>query len=136
MALRLQHLVASACAVGSLLASHVPSAGTPVASWSLNGIITSSNPVPATSTATDVTAGSLTLSSALQARLFLDAFVGGGWPLSGAPDTSRYFQFWVATGPGRAIDFENVLFALHNNHSGTSNWQIRSSVDGFATVLA
>lgn len=133
MALR---LVFAASVIATMLAGNMPVMAAALATWNLNGVLTSSDPVPVTTTAVDVTAGSLTKSAALTSTGFLDAFVARGWPLTASADPDRYLEFSVTTGEGRAIVFDKVAFSLYNNHPGAANWEIRSSVDGYQAALA
>jgi hypothetical protein len=112
-----------------------------IATWKLNGgsggtaAIDSSMPFPVTSTASNVTAGPLTAAAALTSVTFANAFVSNNWP-AGAVDTTKYFQFTVTAASGHTISYDSVRFSLYNNFDGASTWQVRSSVDSFASVLS
>ncbi|MBS0320510.1 MAG: hypothetical protein JSR18_08215 [Proteobacteria bacterium] len=104
-----------------------------LALWNPTGTINSSTPLAPTSVASGVTAaGNLTLGPALSdPGPFANAFVGNGWP-AGALDTTAYLSF-STTG---TITYQSVVFSLYNNFDGTGAWELRSSVDGFASALA
>jgi hypothetical protein len=136
MSLRLKRLAFAATVFAPLLAFTATSLAAALATWNLDGVHTSSDPVSVTSTAVDVTAGNLTKSAALTSTSFLDAFVARGWPLTASVDPDRYLEFSVTTGEGRALVFDWVTFSLYNNHPGTATWEIRSSVDGYQLVLS
>jgi hypothetical protein len=106
-----------------------------IATWLPNGTIDSTNPLPASSMATYVTAGSLIKANNLTAAAFANAFMGDNWP-SGARDSNKYLEFSVTAAVGRSILFDSVRFSLYNNFDGNTSWELRSSVDGYATALA
>jgi len=86
---------------------------------------------PATSTAAGVTATAMTYSGALLANINIDGNYGvKNWPL--AVDTSKYIEFSV-TGQ---VAFGAVEFSWFSFFAHPDKVEIRSSADGYATVLA
>ena len=136
MTIRARNLLVAASVIVAVFAGSSPVLAAAVATWNLNGVFTTSNPVPVTTTAVDVTAGSLAKSAALTSGAYLDAFVARGWPLTGSADPARYLEFSVTSAEGRAIVFDKVAFSLYNNHPGSATWEIRSSVDGYQAALS
>ena len=112
-----------------------PGPPVPVATWELNGVINSANSVPVTNTAADVSGSDLAKSVTLGSSNFANAFVATGWPTTPGIDTDRYFEFSVTADVGLDILYSTVEFSLYNNFGGSSDWEIRSSDDGFAAAL-
>jgi hypothetical protein len=108
-------------------------AASAVAKWVLNGTIDSTNSLPASTTASGVSAESLTRSAPLTPMVFANAFVTDNWP-AGALDTGSFFDFGVT--PSTSISYDSVRFSLYNNFDGAVSWQLRSSIDNFTSPLA
>ena len=91
-----------------------PGPPAPVATWELNGVINSANPVPVTNTAADVSGSDLAKSVTLGSSNFANAFVATGWPTTPGIDTDRYFEFSVTPDVGLDILYSTVEFSLYN----------------------
>jgi hypothetical protein len=103
-----------------------------LAYWNPAGTVNSSTPLPPASAAPTVTAGNLSGGPGLDnPGLFANAYEFDNWP-SGPLNTSDYLDFSVT---GTGIIYSTVVFSLYNNFDGSGNWEIRSSVDGFASAL-
>jgi hypothetical protein len=116
-----------------LSAVSLPAIAEVLASWNPAGTVDSSNPLPASTVSPNVaSAGSLSGGPGLTASgLFANAFEFDNWS-SGAFDASDYLNFSVT---GNNVTYQTVAFSLYNNFDGSGNWEIRSSVDGFASAL-
>jgi hypothetical protein len=104
-----------------------------LAQWNPAGTVQSSSPLPPSVVSPNLgSAGNLTLGPGLtDPGPFANAFVGNNWP-SGALDTNDYLSFAI-TGN---VTYQSVVFSLYNNFDGSGNWELRSSVDSFASTLA
>ncbi|HEY4334608.1 MAG TPA: hypothetical protein VGM89_01890 [Puia sp.] len=105
--------------------------------WNLNGGLT------ATTTGTGITAGSVSLGSAIVSGQFnssTEYFGQDGWP-SGALDVNAYLQFSVGPSSGFYVKLNSVTLAIRHSTLGTSagsgplTFSLRSSLDGYATDL-
>jgi hypothetical protein len=110
-----------------------PPPTTTLATWLLNGTISSTNPVPVSTTVANVSAGVLS-QTGLTGTNFANAFVTDNWP-SSALDPGKYFSFSVTAGGVASIRYDTVRFSLYNNHTGSTAWELRASHDSFATAL-
>jgi predicted phage tail protein/regulation of enolase protein 1 (concanavalin A-like superfamily) len=109
-----------------------------LASWSIpNGqLVNSANPYPPLTSARNTVASDLTKSTTLTPVTIADAFVADNWPGLNAPvDLSKYLEFSVTALPGRSISYTSLQSFLGYLSSGQMSYQIRTSVDNFATVL-
>ncbi len=81
-------------------------------------------------TATDVTGSAppLTNSAGNPGRAISDS----GWNVA---DLSAYFTFGVAVSNGYELIPTRLTFTDQASNSGAKNWQVRSSLDGFAAAL-
>ena len=62
-------------------------------------------------------------------------FLFSPWQTASAPViTANYFQFAITPDPGFQITYSSVVYSLAV--VSTPDWQLRSSVDGFAALLA
>ncbi len=135
MAFRASSYLAAALGIALQLGSSATTAQAEnLAQWNLNGIIDSANPLQVSILRVGVAAGDLVHSANLTSEEFSGAFVASDWP-SGPLDPSKYFEFSITPNSGLAINYDTVEFSLYNNHEGTSDWELRSSVDGFSSAL-
>ncbi len=70
-----------------------------------------------------------------------------GWPagalngaasyasLSGAVDTSKYFQVMLSPDPSYSMDLSSISFSLQRSSTGIRTYVVRSSADGFKSNL-
>jgi hypothetical protein len=116
---------------------HGLAAGT-IATWSfLNQTVDSALPYPPFTFAQNTTAGSITKSAALGSTQFLHHFAARDWPGPGTTvDTAKYIELSMTAAAGRSIAYTSINGRLGNNFEGPTSWQIRSSADNFATVVA
>jgi hypothetical protein len=104
-----------------------------LATWWIPDTCNSSTPVSGTSLASGVTVPPLS-QVGLTPRNFAHAFVADNWP-SGPRNPGQYFLLGVTAGSGRSIAYLEFEFSLYNNYSGVSDWEIRSIVDGYSSVI-
>jgi len=119
---------------GALLSAAPMSAAAAVlAAWNPAGTVDSTVPLPASTVSPPVTSASaLSGGPGLTSPgLFANAYEFDNWS-AGAFDANDYLQFSVT---GTNVTYQNVAFSLYNNFDGTGSWEIRSSVDNFATAL-
>ena len=88
------------------------------------------------------------MSSPGRSLIFVLLFVASAWPSPGRTGSPTPFTtpkaevvlFRDATlvdrTTGNKITYSSVVFSLYNNYDGTGNWEIRSSVDAYATALS
>lgn len=109
-----------------------------LAVWDPSGVVDSANPVAVSSTDPDVSASDLTKSPSLLDLIVANTFMAGFWP-TGPLDPDKYFEFSVTPDLGLKIVYSDVTFSLRNFagccFDGTSDWEVRSSVDGYASAL-
>jgi hypothetical protein len=116
-----------------LASNATPASAEVLAYWNPAGTVDSSSPLPPTTVSANLlSAGNLTGGPGLTTPgPFANAYEFDNWP-AGALDASDYLAF-STTGDG--ITYSTVAFSLYNNFDGSGNWEIRSSVDGYATAL-
>jgi hypothetical protein len=104
-----------------------------LAYWNPAGTVDSSVPLaPASVSPALTSAGNLTGGPGLTSPgSFANAYEFDNWP-AGALDSTEYLAFSTA---GNNIAYSTVAFSLYNNFDGNGNWEIRSSIDGYATAL-
>lgn len=109
-----------------------PAAAAVLAYWNPAGTVDSTIPLPPTSVSPGISAGNLSGGPGLTSPgLFANAYEFDNWS-SGAFDANDYLAFSTT---GTNVTYQSVAFSLYNNFDGTGNWEIRSSVDGFASAL-
>ena len=88
---------------------------------------------PASVSPSLASAGNLTGGPGLtNSGLFANAYEFDNWS-GGAFDASDYLAFSTT---GNNITYSSIAFSLYNNYDGSGNWEIRSSVDGYAATLS
>src|ERR1700744_2309611 len=103
-----------------------------LASWNPSGTVDSNAPLPPSASNALISAGNLTGSPGLTSPgPFANAYEFDNWP-SGALDTGDYLAFSMSGN----ITYATIAFSLYNNFDGSGNWEIRSSVDAYASTLA
>jgi hypothetical protein len=108
----------------------------PIAVWEITGNGAS---LPVSSTVPDVAGLAVTRSQSFTAGPALEIFANLDWPRDDASiDLSQYFDFGVTVEAGRSLTYESLEFAIscQSCADASANWQIRSSLDNFTTVLA
>lgn len=127
------HKAITRLAIACVASIAMPAFAETLAQWNPAGTIDSSSPLAATTVSANLlSAGNLTGGPGLTASgLFANAYEFDNWP-SGALDTNDYLAFSTT---GNAIAYSTVVFSLYNNYDGSGNWEIRSSVDSYATAL-
>ncbi|MBL7980957.1 MAG: lamin tail domain-containing protein, partial [Flavobacteriales bacterium] len=55
---------------------------------------------------------------------------------TGSVDLAKYIAFDVTVAAGYTLDLTNVTFGVGRSGTGTRQWQWRSSVDGYATIIS
>lgn len=136
-------LVLSACSgsassePGGAAAAQVlaPSEGAEVlAAWEIRGD-SPEYELPATLSAAGVTPTELTRASAFaRTAAYQDTFAAHDWPADNL-DPNKYFEFGIE---GATVTLDHLEFSISstNARDGSADWQIRSSVDDFATAVA
>jgi hypothetical protein len=126
-------ILRSAFAFALIATLSAPLSAEVLAFWDPSGTLNSSVPLPPTSVSPSLaSAGNLTGGPGLtDPGLFANAYVFDNWS-GGAFDTSDYLAFSTR---GNDVTYSSIVFSLYNNYDGVGNWEIRSSVDGYATAL-
>ncbi len=111
----------------------MPATADVLAYWNPSGTVVSSSPLPPTTVSPELTsAGNLTGGPGLTVPApFANAYEFDNWS-AGALDTSDYLAFSTT---GNNVTYSTVVFSMYNNFDGSGNWEIRSSVDGYASAL-
>ncbi|MDH3342387.1 MAG: fibronectin type III domain-containing protein [Gammaproteobacteria bacterium] len=100
--------------------------------------------LPATSTATNVTAGAITIGSSVTASTWPSYYDGGSfvftnWPTSPTTyDANSYYEISLAPTAGKQLTYENISFSLARDafdldYNGPQTIQLRYSTDNFAS---
>jgi hypothetical protein len=122
----------------SLLLAAVSAVAQTVEAWNLNGTVS------ATTTATGVHNGTISLGSAISSGQYnggTEYFGEDGWP-SGALDQNAYLQIPVAPNSGYFLVLNSMTLTMRHSTTGTSagsgplTWSLRSSLDGYTSDLA
>ncbi|HEV2480434.1 MAG TPA: hypothetical protein VGS79_12245 [Puia sp.] len=109
------------------------------ATWSFAG-----SSVAASSTGADITATAVTMGSDVTGGGQFsgsDFFGQDGWPATTTIDPNAYMQFSVSPNSGYYLALNTVVLNLRHSTLGTAagsgptSWQLRSSVDGYTSVL-
>jgi hypothetical protein len=80
-----------------------------------------------------VLAGDLTRGSGLTASAAGDSFSASGWTTSNSIDANDYFQFTVTSNANTTMSLDRLSFAERRSGTGTRNFELRSSTNGFTT---
>ena len=89
----------------------------------------------AASTATGVTAGTLTRAAALTAQSGAGSINGSNWPTAAALDTTKYFAFTLTAPTGcSGMTLTSIAIDLKASGTGPANGAIATSKDTFATT--
>jgi hypothetical protein len=124
------------CMVGAALwivavAAHAET----LAQWDPVGTLDGTVPLAATTVSPNVSSAStLTGGPGVTAPvgLFANAVVFQDWTTGGF-DATDYMAVSIT---GTNITYQSVTFSLYNNFAGSGTWEVRSSVDGYASTLA
>jgi IPTL-CTERM motif len=110
-----------------------PVAAEVLAFWDPGSSVDASLPLPPTSVSPNIASASNLVGGPglTSPGVFANAYVLDNWS-GGAFDPNDYLSFSTT---GNGVTYQSVTFSLYNNFDGTGNWEIRSSVDGFATAL-
>jgi hypothetical protein len=104
-----------------------------LALWNPSGTVDSSVPLAPASVSSNISsAGNLSGGPGLTPTTFANAYELDNWS-AGAFDATDYLAFSTT---GTNVTYQSVAFSLYNNFDGTGTWEVRSSVDAFATPLA
>lgn len=120
--------------LSSVVFSAAEVSGATLALWSFTGQPGNQASTPVTTedsliTATGITAGSgVTLSAAG------NSMSASGWS-TGALDTNDYFAFSITIDLGATATLDSIAFAERRSATGIRDFQIRSSLDGFAAPI-
>jgi hypothetical protein len=57
------------------------------------------------------------------------------WPTAGALNPTQYYQFTITPNTGFEVNYSDIDLAVASGGSGTGTFEIRSSVDSFASSL-
>jgi len=103
-----------------------------LAYWNPTGTLNTSSPLPPTTVSANLSsAGNLSGGPGLTGGSWANAYALDNWP-TGALDTNDYLAFSTT---GNNIAYSTVVFSLYNNYDGSGSWEIRSSIDGYASAL-
>jgi hypothetical protein len=110
-----------------------PASADVLAFWNPSGTVNSSAPLPPASVSPSLaSAGNLSGGPGLtNPGPFANAYEFDNWSGS-AFDATDYLAFSTT---GNNVTYSSVVFSLYNNYDGDGNWEIRSSVDGYASPL-
>lgn len=117
------------CGSGQCFASEA------ILGWQIRG---DSVTLPATSGVPGVTGSDMTKANAFSPVAALqDTFGVVGWPTAEL-DLGRFFEFGVTANPGSSVTFDHLEFSISssNGDGGSADWELRSSVDSFASSIA
>jgi hypothetical protein len=110
----------------------------PIAVWDIGRL--SPESLPATSTVAGVAGLAITRSPPIERGPALEIFANLDWPRDDESiDLSEYFEFGVAVDAGRNVTYDELELAISCQScagDASANWQIRSSIDNFASVVA
>ncbi|HET9989763.1 MAG TPA: hypothetical protein VFQ65_14625 [Kofleriaceae bacterium] len=105
-----------------------------LARWDLTGQTGSESSVVAASTATGVTAGSLTRAAALTAQSGAGSINGSNWPTAGALDATKYYAFTLTAPTGCSMTLTSVAIDLKASATGPANGALATSKDSFVAT--
>lgn len=81
-----------------------------------------------------INASSMTAQGALGTPFnFAGTFCYLDWPTGGALDPTKYFDFVIGVSAGSQVTYQNASFAVASGGSGTGNWALYGSTDGFSS---
>jgi hypothetical protein len=110
----------------------------PIAVWDIAR--SSPESLPATSTVAGVAGLAITRSPPIERGPALEIFANRDWPRDDESiDLSEYFEFGVAVDAGRNVTYDELELAISCQScagDASANWQIRSSIDNFASIVA
>ncbi len=72
----------------------------------------------------------------LMPSISANRFSATGWTMATAPDTAQYYAFRLTAAAGFQANLDSLVFDERRSATGVSAWQVRSSLDGFASVIA
>ena len=66
----------------------------------------------------------------------LNSINSAGWTTSASIDVNDYYGFTITPDPGFVMDLTALDFTQRASGTGPTDWELRSSVDSFATSIA
>lgn len=79
--------------------------------------------------------GDLTRGSGINVSSTANSMNSSSWTTSNTIDSNDYYQFSLAPTAGYAVSFASVAFAERRSSTGIRTFELRSSLDGFATAI-
>lgn len=104
-----------------------------LAKWDFTGTAGNEVSLPANSTASGVTASTLTRGTGISASAAGGSFSATGWTLSTSVDANDYFQFTLTIDSSTTTNIDSISFAERRSGTGVRQFVLRSSLDSFAT---
>jgi hypothetical protein len=89
-----------------------------------------------TSTATNVTAGSIARATSLTATTGVDSINASNWTTSTKIDTTRYYTFTLTPQSSCTLDVTKLSITTKTSSTGPANGSIATSADSFATTTS
>lgn len=73
--------------------------------------------------------------SGVQPAIGANAFNSVGWTQATAADTAQYYAFSLTAAAGTTLNLDSLGVSERRSATGIQHWEVRSSLDGFATAL-
>jgi len=110
-----------------------------IAVWDI--LLGNGESLPVTSTIDGVEGTAITRSPPVQGQVALEIFANLDWPTDDdSIDLTEFFEFGVTASSGTSITYEEIELAISCQSctpaGASANWQIRSSVDNYLSVVA
>jgi hypothetical protein len=89
--------------------------------------------IAASSTPTGITASNLAANGAIAPNTFSNHFYFQNW--DAAVNLSKYYEATLTVGAGLQLLLDNVSYSVESTAGAGSTFQVRSSLDGFTSVI-
>ena len=107
-----------------------------LAKWSFSALTGTSANAPVTSIDTSVQSASpITRGGGLTAGSFTAALSSSAWTTSTSFDAGDYYEFTITPGAGNILNIDTLSFAEGRSSTGIRNFELRSSLDSYATTV-
>lgn len=90
---------------------------------------------PTASVAANVTASVISRGSGVTANSAGSSISSNGWTTAASIDVNDYYEFSITPASGYRIDVGTLSFAERRSNTGIRNWEIRTSLNSFSTVV-
>ncbi|MBC7448659.1 MAG: T9SS type A sorting domain-containing protein [Hymenobacteraceae bacterium] len=104
--------------------------------YTFTGAIGDEATFPVDASYPNVTFSTMRRGSGVIASISANRFSSNGWTTNPALDSSQYYAFRLTAATGYRALLDSLRFDERRSATGPSAWQVRSSLDGFATVVA